>query len=54
MNEKILDLIIDLTFDKHCEVKEVAYQQDKLVCKDLDKLKEELKKNLKDVLESDK
>lgn len=53
MNEKVLDLIIDLTFDKYCKVKEVAYQEDKLVCDDLNKLKEDLKKNLKEVLENE-
>lgn len=53
MNNKIIDLIIDLTFDKHCKVKEVAYQENKLVCDNLDKLKQELKNNLKEVLEND-
>ena len=53
MNEKILDLIIDLTFDKHCEVKEVSYQQDKLVCDNLNELKKELKRNLKEALKNE-
>lgn len=48
--KNLIDLIINLTFDKHCKVKEVAYQQEKLVCDDLEELKEELKKNIKEVL----
>lgn len=39
----LLEKIIDLIFDKHCEMKEVAYQQDALVCDDLMKLKAEIK-----------
>lgn len=51
--EKILNLIIDLTFDKHCEVKETSYQHDELVCDNLNKLKEDLKNNLKVVLDNE-
>lgn len=50
MSSKIINLIIDLIFDKHCRIKEVSYQQDVLVCDDLEKLKEDLKKNLNEVL----
>lgn len=51
--EKILNIIIDLTFDKHCKVKEVSYQQEELTCDDLNKLKEDLKNNLKAVLNNE-
>lgn len=47
---EVIDLLIDLTFDKHCKMKEVQYQVDKLVCDDLIKLKEELKENIKVVI----
>lgn len=43
---KVLNRLIDLVFDKHCEMKEVAYHQDKLVCDNL----EELKKDIKEVI----
>lgn len=48
MNKKIelKDMLIDLVFAKNCEIKEVSYQQDELVCDDLLKMKEELKETL--------
>lgn len=48
----IKDMIIDLVFEKHCEIKEVSYQQDALVCDDLIKMKEEIKIKL-DILFDD-
>ena len=47
---KILDTLIELVFDKHCEIKEVAYQQDALVCDNLMELKKEIKEVVKLVL----
>jgi hypothetical protein len=43
---KVLNRLIDLVFDNHCEMKEVSYHQDKLVCDNL----EELKKDIKEVV----
>lgn len=43
---EVKNLIIDLVFDKWCEVKEVAYHENKLVCRDLVKMKEDLKEKL--------
>ena len=47
MNAEILLKIIDLIFDKHCEIKEVSYQHDALVCDDLIKMRDEIKENIK-------
>lgn len=44
---KILDKLIDLVFDKHCQIEEVAYQQDELVCNNLEELKKEIKEVIK-------
>ena len=53
VNKKaIKDMIIDLVFEKHCEMKEVSYHQDALVCDDLIKMKEEIKIKL-DILFND-
>ena len=43
ISNPVLEKIIDLIFDKHCEMKEVAYHQDALVCDDLMELKAEIK-----------
>ena len=47
MNVEILLKIIDLIFDKHCEIKEVSYQHDALVCDDLIEMRDEIKENIK-------
>jgi hypothetical protein len=49
--KEIINMIIDLVFDKYCEMREVSYQQDKLVCKDLMKMKDELKEKINKILE---
>lgn len=48
---KIKDKLIDLIFDKYCRMEEVAYHEDKLVCKDLEAMKKELKETLNMLLE---
>jgi len=40
---KVINKMIELVFDKHCSMKEVAYQQDALVCDDLIELKNDIK-----------
>ena len=40
---KVLNRLIDLVFDKHCEIKEVSYHQDELVCDNLEELKRDIK-----------
>lgn len=43
---QLKDKLVDLVFDKYCRLEEVAYQEDKLVCKDLEEMKRELKETL--------
>ena len=49
--DKYYEKMIDLVFEKHCQMKEVSYHQDKLVCDDLNKLKEELKEIVQLIIE---
>lgn len=52
VNRKLIDLTIDLVFAENCEKEAVLPYCDveRLVCYDLDKLKNELKKKIKEVL----
>lgn len=48
---KLIDLTIDLVFAENCKKETVSYyDEDRLVCRDLGKLKNELKKKLNEVL----
>jgi len=40
---KVLEKMLDLVFDKYCQVRETAYQSETLVCTDPDKLRAEVK-----------
>lgn len=49
--DRYYEKIIDLVFEKHCEMKEVAYHQDALVCDNLDMLKDEIKEVVQLIIE---
>lgn len=49
--DKYYEKIIDLVFEKHCQMKEVSYHQDALVCDDLDTLKDEIKEVVQLIIE---
>lgn len=54
MNKNELkNMLIDLIFDKYCHIEEVSYQQNELVCSDLDAMKKELKEKLDILYEND-
>ena len=40
---KLLEKMLDLVFDKYCQLKEVSYQNYNVVCTDPDKLRAEVK-----------
>lgn len=40
---KILEKMLDLVFDKYCQLKETSYQSFTLVCTDPDELRKEVK-----------
>ena len=49
--DRYYEKIIDLVFEKHCQMKEVSYQQDALVCDNLDMLKDEIKEVVQLIIE---
>lgn len=51
VNKKLIDLTIDLVFAENCKMESSLYcEAEWLVCHDLGKLKNELKRKIKEVL----